>query len=243
MKPEDQERLKQAQDLLGKINEVAKNSSQYFGDFIVPLHKEKRTLLIYVGSIAGGAAALSPQLLNGGVVYNKTPFFLGVFILILVLVLSVAYVLSTVEKDIEGLNKVFIKTSKCLQEERGIWINFIVGGDYSNLVFENTYRKYSNLFDQHQVDLQKEQSLKKSSWLVRQEYIGEFQIWLFINGAGLLFASLLPLSFKPTFLLIVSTVLLVATCFIFEISEKMFVWLGLPIDLIKYVFGKRSKRQ
>ena len=71
--------------------------NDHYMDILAKYQAERREMYKYLGTIAGGAAALAPQLIEN--VKQLGFFYTGISLLCLTVIISVTYVLSTLEND------------------------------------------------------------------------------------------------------------------------------------------------
>src|SRR5437763_534194 len=99
MNEHDQEKqmVEAVLNTLEGITKISSDTVKIYSDSITALSKERKDLLITLGSISAGAAALAPQFF--GHVINSQYFYGGISILSFTAVLSLSYVLGLVEKE------------------------------------------------------------------------------------------------------------------------------------------------
>ncbi|MBX4198402.1 hypothetical protein KW782_03655 [Candidatus Parcubacteria bacterium] len=205
-----------------------KMSMHYMG-LIAEYQKERREMLKYLATIAGGAAALAPQLLD----HVKQPhfFYTSIGLLCLVVVISATHVLSTVENDTTYLASDLREKNSLIFRVRKPKIDFLTEGDRSVNAFVGAMSegKEDILKDNKKPEV-------KSSWYRPMDYTGEFIIFLSVAGLALLALSLTayPITWKHILLTAISTFFVINLISTFP--NKVFVVLGLPIDLIKSLF-------
>jgi hypothetical protein len=212
----------------GKLGE--RMHTEYAG-FLAELHRERREMIKYLGTIAGGAAVLAPQLLDKA--QHKDFFYIGFGLLCMVVVISVTYILSTVENEVAILVADLKDKNEMLDRIKKPKRNFLMRGDYGVDAFREAMS--SGAIDE-MPKIRKEiedNKARGNGWYKPMDYTGEFIIWFFVLGIALLALGLTNINVSLTSLFWVSIAIFVAINFFSTFPIHIFKILGSPIDLVK----------
>lgn len=210
--------------------------------FLRELHKERREMIKYLGTIAGGAAALAPQLLSN--VQQLRFFYAGISLLCLVVIVSVTYVISTIENDTAIFSGDLRNKKEVLYRMKKPKLQFLKSGDYSIDAFIKAMSGVVEELPKLEQQVEVNRIVDNNGWYKSMDYTGEFIIWFFISGISLLVLSLSGLAISGSYIFWTSIAIFVVINLISTFPIYTFRILGSPIDLIKsgirYIFKKSS---
>ena len=219
---------------LEEWTEIYESMNMRYIDTVAKYQSERRSMFKYIGTIAGGAAALSPQLFE----YVSQPnlFYTGVGLLCLSLVVSVTYVISTVENDTTNLLSDLRKKNEFIKKARGPGESFLAKGDYSMDAFKIVMDgSKGNLATALKTDSEHELMLEKAKkgWYTSSDYTGEFLVLFTVIGFALLALGLTTFSFSVWNIILTSIGTFIIINIVSTFPQKVFTILGSPVDLIK----------
>lgn len=223
--------MKTSQDLSDLENKMVRD----YVNIIDSLNKERREMFKYVGMIAGAAAALSPQIFINVQNINHSYFFAGVFFLIVVLIISMLYVMASVENNGVDETRTFKELKSRIQKLKNISNTFLLSPRN-----ENDFIDYIDSFNAINKNLQKEEDERqgkedgnKNKFYQKLDYASEFILLFFVYGVVLLIVSIINLNIRILSLIYCGALIFILIIFISTFQRKLFVYLGCPIDLIK----------
>ena len=222
---------------LERMSALQVKASTDYGEKIMMLRSDRRDMYKYLGTIAGGAAALAPNIYSH--VLNSSYFFLGVSLELVCVAIAMTYLLGTVEKDADDLSTAYSKTTDEIQGMRQKYIDFIENKDYKP-------EKYIALNDEilklaKASDTQSRPVIKlKWGFYKPMDYFTEYLLFTFISGALLLVLSIVNyhLSILTLIVLLVFIFVVISLIAIFPI--RLFVLLGFPVGVLKGLIEKWS---
>lgn len=213
--------------MLTEWSEFDEKIHNHYIGLISAYQAERREILKYVAVIAGGAAALAPQVLE--YVNNTVMFYISISLLCLVVIISVIHILSTVENDTTKLTDDFLAKNKLIYLVRKPIIEFFNNGDYSNAAFMKAVTESHK----HIPNTDREPP-KEKGWYIPLDYTGEFVIWFTVTGLAMLALSLVgDMHVNWKWLLLADLGIFILINIISTYPNHVFVVLGFPIDLIK----------
>ncbi len=216
---------------LGRVYERASNDRLAL---IKDFRKERRALFKYLATIAGGAAALSPQMI--GFVIQTEYFYIGILSLTLSLIIGITYLLSTNENEYELEMQTYDRILKDIENVKEPWVNFIEIGDYSKEKWIIAHKLTKQANEKIKLSLQREGNPNKENFYIPREYTSEYLILFFVVGVGSITLSTTSY-YLPISNYILITIGVLATIVMLGIfPNKIFEKLGFPIDFIRGVF-------
>lgn len=224
----EEARINHVLDTLEEWSDLYEKMNKTYLDKLSDYQHERREMLKYLATIAGGGAALSPQLLDH--VHHLSLFYWGIGLLCLVVIIATTNVLSSVENDMTKLSADLNQKNDWIKKIRQPKIDFITGTDRDLITFSKAMAGGMEI-----VPTKKEMlETKNKSWYRSLDYTGEFVILFSITGFFLLAISL-PASLVVSLSQIIY-VIVIAFVLINIISTfpgRVFQIMGAPIDLIK----------
>lgn len=189
----------------------------------------------YMATIAGGAAALAPQLIPN--VNHINLFYLGITFLCLTVIVAITYSLSTLEID-GGIQ--FDEWKK--QNEMIYWmckpkIDFLKGDDFS---FEAFKSAMANI--KEGLPTEDPKPPEEKSWLKQLDYSSEFVIFFIVSGLSMLVLSLVEFELSKVDIVLYLAFVFIVINIISAQPIKVFTYLGLPIDLFKHFISFLLKK-
>lgn len=158
-------------------SELHEKMNDHYMDILAKYQAERREMYKYLGTIAGGAAALAPQLIEN--VKQLGFFYTGISLLCLTVIISVTYVLSTLENDCTILGQDLKKKNDMIYWLRKPKIDFLKGKNYSVDAFAKAMSE-----GREDVPDEDEKPETKKSWFKQMDYTSEFVILFTISGLG-----------------------------------------------------------
>lgn len=222
--------LARSETILNSLSEWSNLNEKMHTDYsliIAKYEEERRQMFKYLGTIAGGAAALAPQLLP--YIHQKNIFYFGIGFLLITVITSVSYILSTVENSTEEIRAYFNKQRKLIYEIRKPKIEYLKGSDKSVAAFAKAMSTAGN----ENIPTQDEPIKEGSGWFRSMDYAGEYIILFTITGLGFLALSLTQHQFSSKILIGGIALIFITINIISTFPVKIFSFLGFPIDLIK----------
>ena len=223
--------MKTLQDLSNLVIEMTRD----YVNIVDSLNKERREMFKYVGTIAGAAAALSPQIFINVKNINHEYFFMGVSFLIVVLIVSMLYVIASVENSGVDEVKAFKEHKDKIKKLKNIANIFLLSTRN-----ESEYVEYVNslsaINDELQVEeegRQNKEKRNKDKFYQGLDYASEFVLLFFVCGITLLILSIINISIKFSLLIYFGILIFVLINIMSSFQRKIFVYLGYPIDLVK----------
>lgn len=216
------ETAKEWSDLHEKMN-------MHYLEVIAKYQHERREIIKYLGTIAGGAAALSPQLLEH--IKQPTFFYTGISLLCLVVIISVTYILSSVENESTKLLADLKKRNELIDKLRKPKLDFLKNKDYSPEAFIGAMSDGKEI-----LTIEEKVPEKKNSWYIPLDYTGEFITWFFTTGLAMVVLSLTSFWVSWGQILYVLMSVFVIINIVSAFPNKVFMVLGAPIDLLKSLF-------
>ena len=236
----------QALQMLERLSEFGSSTTRTYSDQIASLQKERRDLLVYLGSIAGGAAALAPQFF--GHVLHPALFYAGILLLVVDVVVALSYVLGHVEIDVGQLGRDQKYNFEKIEALRKPYIDFLNGSSHGLQEYALTHQQHTDAFKNYLAELDARRKENETRYIYKSfpsikplNYISEFQIWFFVLGIGLLTLSTLSLAVNLWALVLSAMVLFIVITVLMHYPDRIFVWAGFPIDLCKSYFARNRK--
>lgn len=230
-------RVKMAEDKLKDWSDLHEKMSTDYIAILSGLYKERREMLKYIGTVAAGAAALAPQMLDK--VHQAAYFYSGVGLLCLVVVITVTYVLSSLENEAGNFSKDLRSKNNRIDKVRKPWKDFLEGGDYSVKALAKAVSEEIKEANEFAGEIKKEE---KSGFL-RMDYTGEFIILFFVGGISLLVLSLTSVYSSWCQILWLAVGVFIVINIISTFPTEIFRFLGFPIDVLKAAIRFLTKRK
>lgn len=201
-----------------------KINTQYL-DIFAKYESERRQTLKYLGTIAGGAAALAPQLIDH--VHQTNYFYTGISFLSATVIISATYIISIVENEANKLTTELERMNKLISDQRKPIQEFITGKNHSvEALAKAMFSELPNSTPE---------PTRPFSWYVPLDYASEYVIFFTVSGLVMLALSVTTYSICLTNLYLLGIVVFLTINLISTFPVKFFVVLGIPIDLIKAV--------
>lgn len=218
-------------------------SKEYLG-IIDSFGKERREMFKYVGTIAGAAAALSPQIFIDGKNINSSYFFAGVSFLIIVLIISTLYVMSSVENSGAETAIGFREQSEKIQKLKNIAMKFLSspGNENDFLEYGKSLGKINDDLLAKEEEKQKKENAKKNNFYQGLDYASEFVLLFFVFGISLLILSIINAPIKTNHLFYYGIIIFILLNLMSTFQKRLFVLLGFPVDIIKASFRWLRKK-
>lgn len=230
-------RVKMAGDKLKDWSDLHEKMNTDYIAILSGLHKERREMLKYIGTVAAGAAALAPQMLDK--VQQASYFYSGIGFLSLVVVITVTYVLSSLENEASDLSKDLRNKNNRIDRVRKPWIDFLEGRDYSVKALAKAVSDEIKEASEFASEMKKEEK----SGFPRMDYTGEFIILFFVGGISLLVLSLTSVQSSWCQILWLAAGIFVVINIISTFPTEIFRFLGFPIDVLKAAIRFLTKRK
>ncbi len=235
--------LSQVIEGLESLTSMHQKIAEKYESMMIGLQKERRDMFRYLGTIAGGAAALAPQLINY-VDLKSHYFYWGLSFLLICIIIAISNVISTLEKSAEELTTEFNKVFADIEEMRKLKIEFIETGDISPDAWKKHTEKDLQTIKKLKKDVDLRRIKKVSQGFYRpMDYTSEYLIFSFILGIGLIILSVThtALGSKLLWLSILGIFIIINIISIFP--TKIFTVLGFPMDIAKGTFRKIFQQQ
>lgn len=233
-------------DTLKGVTDISSETIKIYQELISDLSKERKGLLITLGSISAGAAALAPQFF--GHVIHTHYFYAGISLLAFTVVMSLSYILGLIENDSQAAVKNRDLHINMIDKMRKPKVDFVNSTDHSQQNFILTHNLYLAAFKDYGDSLQKNklEAIKQSKYkhfpaIIKLDYAGEYMVWFFVTGIGLITLSTLSRIPSICVLILIIVVTFVLINITMSVPDKIFVWLGFPMDYIKSLIAKQSK--
>jgi hypothetical protein len=232
----EEARLNVIKETLGGWTSLSEKMNDHYVSIIAKYQKERREILKYLATIAGGGAALAPQLLDH--VQQPHFFYTGIGLLCTVVVIAVTYILTSIENDVTKLVADLRDKNIRIDDITKPKNDFLKKGDYSLGAF-------SKAMTDGKDNLSKEdkKSEIKNGWYQPMDYTGEFIVLFTVSGLALLALGLTSHSVSWAKIALVAVSVFIVINIISVFPTKVFVWLGFPIDLVKSAFRWFKKRK
>lgn len=218
---------------LEKISDIHEKMNLHFIDIMHDYQKEHREFLKYLAIISAGAAALAPQVLDLVSSDSRIYFYVGVLILVLTAIVSVAYIVSSIELNIDVLLKGLNERNEEIDQMRQSKMDFVSSKDYSQENFLKMVSRDNEIFEI--LKSKKEQNKPKVKKFKQMNYVSEYVIFFFTLGVSFLLLSITNIHASNLQIVIYCVIVFFLINLFSSISNKIFVWLGMPMDLVKNI--------
>lgn len=226
-----------------ELSNLDNNMSKDYINFIDSFDKERREMFKYIGTIAGATAALSPQIYINVKTINSGYFFVGVLFLIIVLVVSMLYVMASVENNRTEMEKGFREQSEKLRRLKDAAIKFLASSGNEENRLE--YGKDLGIINDELQEAQNEkrEKLKRidQKFCKHMDYATEYMLFFLICGITFIILSIINVNIRTVTLIYYGITVFAILNIISALQRKIFVFLGLPVDFIKACFKSLPK--
>lgn len=226
IKGSEEVRLEIVLDALSEWSNLHEKIHDHHAGLIAKFQEERREMLKYLGTIAGAAAALAPQLLDH--VLQPTFFYTGIGLLCLVVVISATYVLSTVENNASDAVASLRKRTNMIYLARKPKIAFLKSEDHGLEAFVGAMSSTNS-----DLPIEDEKPPEDAGWYRPMDYTGEFIIFFTVIGLLFLVLGLIDLLVSWKVTILIACLIFFFINIISTFPRKVFTLLGFPVDLLK----------